>query len=258
MGEALPRMMNSTFWWSHPGFRVRGPKGEDRTKLSYAYPEVRAFRLGVLREVAAHAIDGVNLDFQRHPEFFGHEEPMARAFAARYHTDPAKVPAADPRWFPLRAEVMTGFVREVRALLDEAGVRRGRRIGLSVRLDWKAHRGWGCDLEAWLREGLLDYVVIGQRSLGGYEFDLRPFVAMARGTGCAVLFGEEATLSGHDLTAKEDKLIAEGKMQPPQRATMTPAQYAERAARWYAAGADGVHLFNESRPEAFRAASGAK
>ncbi len=75
MGESLPRMLNSDFWWSHPEFRVRGKKGEDQTKLSYAFPEVRKFKLGILREVAERDINGINLDFLRHPNYFGYEEP---------------------------------------------------------------------------------------------------------------------------------------------------------------------------------------
>lgn len=252
MGETLPRLFNSTFWWNHPGFRVRGKTGEDRTKLSYAFPEVRAFKLAILREAAERDIDGLNLDFLRHPDFFGYEEPLVQAFIARHGLDPRTLPADDERWFRLRAEIMTGFVRDVRALLDAAGAQRGRRLGLSARLDWKAHRSWGCDLETWLREGLLDYAVLAQRSLGGYEFDLAPFVALARESRCAVLFGEEAILTGNDLTAQEDKLIAAGKMAPPQRAMLTLEQYRTRTARWYAAGAAGVHLFNEHRPEVFR------
>lgn len=253
MGEMLPRMMNSTFWWSHPEYRVRGKGGEDRTKLSYAFPEVRAFKLGILREAAERDIDGINLDFLRGPDFFGYEEPLVEAFQARHGIDPRTLPAADPRWLKLRAEIMTGFVRDVRALLDVAGEKKGRRLGLSARVDWKAHPALGCDVETWIKAGLLDYVVLAQRSLGGYEFDLKPFVAVARGTGCAVLFGEEAILSGHDLNPKEDALIAAGKMTAPERSLMTLERYQERAARWYAAGADGVHLFNESRPEILRA-----
>ena len=38
-----------------------------------------------------------------------------------------------------------------------------------------------------LKEGLLDYLVVGQYGLGGYNFDIAPFVQMAKGSGCAVL-----------------------------------------------------------------------
>jgi len=252
--DSIARMLNSTFWWAHPEFRVRGKKGEDRTKLSYAFPEVREFKLVILREVAERDIDGINLDFQRDPDFFGFEEPMAKAFKDKYGVEAATVEASDPRWTPLRYERMTAFVRGVRKLLDDAGRRKDRHLGLSVRIDWKRYPTWGCDFQTWLKDGLLDYLVVGERTwpprppkgeLGGYEFDLAPFVKMAKGTGCAVLFGEEAILGGHDTTPAEDKLIAEGKMKPRGRPTLSLEQYQTRAARWYADGADGLHLFNE-------------
>jgi hypothetical protein len=77
-------------------------------------------------------------------------------------------------------------------------------------------------------------------------------VKMARGTGCAVLFGEEATVKGHDRTAAEDRLIAAGKMQPVPNTTLTREQYQQRAAKWYAAGVDGLHIFNEMKPAIIR------
>jgi hypothetical protein len=66
-----------------------------------------------------------------------------------------------------------------------------------------------------------------------------------------VLFGEEAIVAGHDRTAEEDRLIAAGKLQPPSSTLLSRGQYESRAARWYAAGADGLHLFNETRKEMF-------
>ncbi len=124
--DSLTRQFNSDFWRTHPEFRVRGPKGEDRTKLSYAYPEVRAFKLAILREAAARDIDGLALDFLRHPPFFGYEEPMVAAFRARHGVDPRPLPVTDARWGPIRAEFMTTFLRDTRKLLDAAGAKRGR------------------------------------------------------------------------------------------------------------------------------------
>lgn len=245
MGETLPRMLNSSFWWQHPEFRIRGKNGEDRTKLSYAFADVREFRLRILREVAGRDIDGVNLDYLRHPPFFGYEEPLVKSFKEKFSQDPRELPATDTRWLQWHADIMTGFVRAVRKDLDAAGAKKGRHLGLSARVDWREYREWGCDIERWLKDGLLDYLVVAQHTLGGYEFDLTPFAKMAHGSGCAVYFGEEAITSGHDTTAQEDKLIAEGKMKPPPRSSLSLDQYRARAAKWYAMGADGIHLFNE-------------
>ena len=257
-GGTFPKFANSTFWWKHPDLRQIDAKGKVLTKMSFAFKEVRDFKLAILREVAEQGIDGINLDFQRHPDFFGFEAPMAEAFKAKYGVEATTATKDDARWVPLRYEVMNGFVREVRKILDEAGQRRGRHLGLSARIDWKKYPLWGCDIETWFKEKLLDYLVVGQHGLGGYDFDIAPFVQMAKGSGCAILFGEEATVKGHDRTAEEDRLIAAGKMKPEHSTLLTKEQYEARSAKAYAAGADGVHLFNEGRKEMMNAVAGGK
>jgi hypothetical protein len=248
-GGSFPKFANGSFWWEHPEFRVLDAKGKPGSHQSYAFPEVREFKLNILREVVEQDIDGINLDFHRHPTFFGFEKPMADAFRAKYGIEADTVSQDDPRWFPLRFEQMNRFVRDVRQLLDEAGKRKGRHLGLSVRIDWQKYPTWGCDIGTWLKDGLLDYLVVGQYGLGGYDFDIAPFVQMAKGNGCAVLFGEEATVKGHDRTAEEDRLIAAGKMKPPPYTLLTREHYEQRAAKVRAAGAQGLHLFNDGRKE---------
>lgn len=248
-GGTFPKFANGSFWWKHPEFRVLDAKGKPGSHQSFTFPEVREFKLNILREVAEQDIDGINLDFQRHPTFFGFEKPMSDAFKAKYGIEASTVPQDDPRWFPLRFDMMNLFVREVRQLLDEAGKRKGRHLGLSARIDWKKYPTWGCDIDTWLKDGLLDYLVVGQYGLGGYDFDIAPFVKLAQGSGCAVLFGEESIVKGHDRTAEEDRLIAAGKMKPAPSTLLTREQYDQRAAKVRAAGAQGVHLFNEGRKE---------
>lgn len=252
MGEGIPNLFNSTFWRKHPELRITDAKGKAGARLSFAFQEVREFKLSILREVVEQDIDGINLDFQRHPTFFGFEKPMADAFKAKYGVEASTVRQDDPRWFPLRYEQMTRFVRDVRRLLDEAGQRKGRHLGLSVRIDWQKYPTWGCDIGTWLKEGMLDYLVVGQYGLGGYDFDIAPFVKMAHGSGCAVLFGEEATVKGHDLTPEEDRLIAAGKLKREPNTRLTREHYEQRAAKTRAAGAAGLHLFNETRKEMMR------
>ncbi len=252
-GQMAP-MFNSDFWHDHPEFRQRDEKGIDLTRLSYAYPEVREFKLSFLREAVQRDIDGINFDFQRHPNFFRLEQAMLDAFRKKYGEDGLKVSADDPRWFPLRAEFMTGFVRDARAILDAAGEKKGRRLGLSVRIDWQKYQHWGCDIETWMNEGWIDCLIVGQYGLGGYEFDIAPFVKMAKesGSGCAVLFSEECIVRGHDRTPKEDKAIAAGTMTPKRSTHITLEEHQQRAQKAYDAGADGMHLFNLSYPQVLK------
>ncbi|MBC7288448.1 MAG: hypothetical protein H5T86_10480 [Armatimonadetes bacterium] len=245
MGELLPRMFNASIWWTHPEWRVRGPRGEDWTKLSYAVPQVMSFKLALVREVLERDIDGINIDFLRHPPFVGYEQPVAEEFQRRHGQPLEGVPSSDPRLQQIWCDVMTRFMHGVRELARQAAERRGRPVRVSVRIDHSHGRDWGLDVERWCAERLIDILEIGQHSLGGYDMGLRPFVKMAHANGVLVYASEEAVLSGHDLTPEEDKAIAEGKMKPPERDVMTRDMYFDRAKRWYEQGADGVHIFND-------------
>ncbi|MBI4605475.1 MAG: hypothetical protein HY721_26210 [Planctomycetes bacterium] len=129
-------LLLSRFWKEHPEWRVGGP-GWNGQALDFSVPEVRARRLEELRECCERfAIDGLDLDFQRFPSYF----PPDRG--------------------PERAEVLTAWVREVRAMTRDAASRRGRPLLLSARVlaTPEACRTAGLDPAAWGREGLVDFV----------------------------------------------------------------------------------------------------
>ena len=136
-----------------------------RTGLNYAEAGVRAHMLKILFElIDRFDIDGIELDFMRHPAFFRIEQ----AFAHRY--------------------LATDLVRRVRSRLDEAGAARGRRLELAVRVPptLADSRRIGLDAGLWMREGLADILIAG----GGFipfETPVASFVEEARGTGCRVL-----------------------------------------------------------------------
>jgi len=52
-GGGFPKFANSDFWWQHPEFHVVDAKGKAGYRFSLAFPEVRAFKLSILREVVA-------------------------------------------------------------------------------------------------------------------------------------------------------------------------------------------------------------
>ena len=74
-----------------------------RTGLDFAHPVVRAHRLSIVEEVVERFdVDGVELDFMRHPAFFRPDE----AYGSRY--------------------LMTDLVARARRMLDEAGSQTGQ------------------------------------------------------------------------------------------------------------------------------------
>jgi hypothetical protein len=168
--------LTSEFWRRHPEYRI----GENwpgsafsADLLDYAHAEVRAWWLGVITDIAARfEIDGVELDFMRNPFFF----------------HPARAAAGRP--------LMTAFVREVREVLDEAGRRRGRHLGLAARCPTSLAGcdAIGLDVETWVRDGLVDVLIPSPTRTNKFETDLRPLAAISRGTDCQVLAGVDTVM----------------------------------------------------------------
>jgi hypothetical protein len=108
-------------------------------------------------------VDGVELDWFRHPAFFRVEE----AYANRY--------------------LATDLVRRVRHRMDEVGRERGRRVNLAVRVPptLADSSRIGLDVATWIGEGLVDIVIAG----GGFvpfETPIEEFVEAARDTDCRI------------------------------------------------------------------------
>ena len=143
-------------------------------------------------------IDGIELDFMRHPAFFRIEE----AFAQRY--------------------LATDLVRQVRSKLDEEGHRKNRELSLAVRVPPTLRDciRIGLDVEEWMRQDLIHLLIAG----GGFipfQMPIRSFVEAARGSSCKVYGCFEALRPMLD----EDAMRA-------------------IAARYWAAGVDGLYFFN--------------
>ena len=214
--------------------------------LDYAHPEVRAWWVAVITDIAARfEVDGVELDFMRNPFFFG----------------PDRVAAGRP--------LMTAFVREVRGVLDEAGRRRGRHLGLAARCP-TALAGCdaiGLDVEAWVRDGLLDVLIPSPTRTNKFETDLTPFTTMSRGTRCQVLAGVDTVMPNQTweqtrALQDEDRLADPAGMESDADYRVLKASRHNRegkrgvlegmpvnlwralAANAYLDGADGIYVFN--------------
>ena len=108
--------------------------------FDYAHEPVRAFRLALIREACEkYDLDGVELDFLRHPIYF---QPGEEATGMR---------------------LMTEFMGHVRDVLDSAGRTRGKRLALAVRVlaPFPASEAVGLDVRTWLARGWIDALIAG-------------------------------------------------------------------------------------------------
>ncbi|MCD6318989.1 hypothetical protein J7M02_07990 [Candidatus Aerophobetes bacterium] len=149
---------------------------------------------------------------------------MVKGFAEEYREDAFSLDEDDSQWLKYKSRPMTECLRRVRAMA-------GKRI-ISVRVDHRYYFQQGLDIETWIHEGLIDILIVAEESLGGYVFDLKPYVKMV-GNSCKLLFGEEVSCSGHDLTAEEDRALAMGKKIDVSRRSLTIEEYCRRALKWY-------------------------
>jgi len=133
--------MHSTFWVNHPEYwRVPGSTtGWVDRAFDYGIAEVRDHHMGFIRELLErYDPDGLELDWMR----FG------------YHFKPGQGQEG--------CAILTDFMREVRALTKDWAAKRGHPIRLGARVPTHpdAAKGLGMDGVAWIREGLVDMLVL--------------------------------------------------------------------------------------------------
>ena len=155
---------NSKFFYAHPEWRCVDRDGTPTFYMSYAVPEVRRHLLEIFRETLALQPEGVGFLFNRGMPLMLWEDAFCQRFRERHQADAREVAEDDPRIFALRAEFMTEFMTEVRALLDETARQQGRKEPYKISLGTFAkeadNQKWGLDLPRWIQRGLVDDLAV--------------------------------------------------------------------------------------------------
>ncbi|MCY3756469.1 MAG: family 10 glycosylhydrolase [Acidobacteria bacterium] len=216
-----------------PEDKERFPPSDPRniwTFVDYAHPEVRDLMVETFKEVLAeYDVDGVDLDFLRHPAFFSE----TRLFE----------PVTQPH-----LEMMTDMVGRIRAEVLAAGRRKGRPILMSVRVlpTLAQNRHFGFDVEQWARRGTLDLIVVG----GGYDPFTMPAKDMIdRGSQwgvpvyvCLSSSGFEHALGGQRFYSTDADQW--GQTLPDANEEVALRVWRAAAANAWLAGAKGIMTFN--------------
>lgn len=155
------------FFWDHPELwllqrdSLPGGLAFACPAVSYACVQVQDRMRKVIKEIALLNPDGVHLLYTRFPPFIGYEDAATVPFNLNYGMSPKDLPDDDPRWLDFKAEIMTEFMKKLRADLDEVGASQSRYIELSASVEGREAdlRSSGIDLAAWMQLGLLDWVV---------------------------------------------------------------------------------------------------
>lgn len=151
---------NSKFYYAHPEWRCYDKDGTPTFFMSYAVPEVRRQLIEVFRETLELQPEGVGFVFNRGMPLMLWEDAFCERFKKMHHADAKTVEDEDPRIHATRAAIMTDFMLEVRALLDETAKKQGRteryKISLGTFAKEPDNVRWGLDLPNWIQKGLVD------------------------------------------------------------------------------------------------------
>ena len=172
----------------------------------YGRRDVRDRMFAILADICdRYDVDGIEMDFLRMPVCF-----RATAEGA---TDVGQA----------NRDAMTAFVRRVRMMTEDAGLRRGRPILVATRVpdDMDVGNALGLETPVWLEEGLADILIAG----AAWRF--RPWkdtVALAHSHGVPLYANATESGAPHEVIRG-------------------------RALAAWSAGADGIYTFNEFDPQ---------
>ena len=204
----------SSFWRNHPELWRGGPKAEPgmARAFNYRFPEVRAYFLAFVKEVADRydCADGIELDWLRFTE----------------HLTPGKARE--------EAEFLTAFMREARGCVRAAAERRGRPLRLSVRVATtpESALGYGMDVAAWAKEGLVDLVIPhNYRYEPDFDLPLERWTALLKDANPSV-----KVLPGCDSSIKIEHVAPDRKMNLDEFCGWADVMWSR--------GAKGLYLFN--------------
>ena len=186
-----------------------------RYAYNFALPEVRDYKLALFREaVGNYDLDGLDLDFCRFPRLF----PAGAAIE--------------------NAHLITDLLRSTRRIVAEKSKSSGRRICLSVRVPptLELALAFGLDVKTWLDEGLVDILIAGVVYGNMFRIPVKEYIQAAQTSGAEVI-AQNLGLFWFDRPHSAKVLWHEGDC-------YTDAMCRASAASYWAAGIDGLYLFN--------------
>lgn len=207
------------FYKEHPEFRIDpdptkvGKEHWNTRVLNWANPEVVDWMFGFIQEVCeGYDIDGLELDFMRHCNFFRVHETT----------------------FGQRSAIMTGFIKRVRSLLDRTA-RAGCHRWLCARIPCYAValEPLGLDLPAMKRAGL-EMINLSPYYLTAQQVDIAAIRQQAADVAIYLELTHSVAGVGRVPGAYDNTLFLR----------TTDEQFQTAAHLAYERGADGVSAFN--------------
>ena len=216
----------SRFAIEHPEYVIKQPDGRsNETALDYSYPEVRSHRMAILREIAEnYDVDGLELNFIRWAKHFPLDQGREKA------------------------HILTSFMGEVHEMLKEAAEKRGRKhltlgamVPETIDACWKA----GVDVETWVKNGWLDYVIAAPWNETDPMIPVDEFAEFTMGTNCQLLAQMGNLIGANSSPLPKIKGRGTGQVRDTYHGMLITVPEAKAcAANYYDWGAEGISFWN--------------
>ena len=233
----LGKSVASKFWLEHPEFRAVDRNGKKTLYwLSFAYPEVREYKLALAKEMVSWGASGIFIDTQRHPPMTQYAPAAVNSFRKIHGDDPRRLPEDDERWLRHKSSFFTEFMRALRVEITRIDPQM--RIALRVSLHPGKCLKEGVDVEALVKENLVDELIPSSHCYFNF-LSLKPFESILKGSRCTVYGGinpylprgEDPGVNGEPVWPMRKPLYASG------------ADFLAQAEQFRREGASGVALY---------------
>ena len=232
--------LTSEFVLSHAHMHDKRRNGKpDLHRMCYGYPEVRAERLGIFRELVELGADHLFIDCRRYMPMAQWGDPLVASFQKKHGTDPHTLKATDklwPVWLRHRAAFFTQVLTDLRKMLADMG-RKDVTVTIRINAEPLAQNlEHGAEVDRMVTERLVDRIVLGER-------DSRPIVSeyleLVKGTGVKLLgcLG----VHGHAMPGPEHH--TKGDWPAAMYYTPDTARLARIVADLYELGVDGIAFY---------------
>ncbi len=175
-------------------------------------------------------IDGLSVEFTRHPPYFTEELSQQEKF-----------------------DHINAYLRQLRAGLDMIGKKKGRHLDLNASFEagvfyrsFRTAEIIGLDIKTWVDENIVDCIMPEGREVDKY-------IKMCKGkkVKCYPRRGKGMTFEGGAVNLEQtgDPGAEHNLDDQPAEANYNSMQIAEGFLKYYDAGADGVFIFNMMSPQ---------
>ena len=130
--EQYADFWETPFFRNNPQWQCKDMDGTPVTRMSWAVPEVRKHAVDLLQEQVEFGADGAHIVFNRGFPVVLYEDTFQKMFKEKYGLDATKIADSDPRIIGMRSDIVIGFFKEVRSMLDKEQKRRANAKHLEI------------------------------------------------------------------------------------------------------------------------------